>query len=147
MGALFLLLACTVVLSEDTDADPSEITVSGTVTNEDFTKTNMKKVALAFVSDDHIVLATVASNQNGIGTYSVVLKPDHDYNVRSFNMKNDASAVIKSGSNMDYIIYKDIRTGDSDYTLNLDFEKATSYTDPSNNEYYLYESGLAALVT
>lgn len=139
-------MACTVVLSEDTDADPSEITVSGTVTNEDFTKTNMKKVALAFVSDDHIVLATVASNQNGIGTYSVVLKPDHDYNVRSFNMKNDASAVIKSGSNMDYIIYKDIRTGDSDYTLNLDFEKATSYTDPSNNEYYLYESGLAALV-
>lgn len=112
----------------------------------------MKKVAIAFISDDHIALATVTSNAAGSGTYSVTLKADHNYNVRSFNMKNDASGVIKTesgmdGSNMDYLIYKNISTGESDYTLDLAFEKATKYTDQSsNNVYYLYESGLATLV-
>ena len=147
-----LLTACAITLSDNSDADPSDITVSGTVTNTDFSKTNMNKVAIAFISDDHIALATVTGNAAGSGTYSVTLKADHNYNVRSFNMKNDASNVIKvvsgmDGSNMDYLIYKNIRTGESDYTLDLAFEKATKYTDQSsNNVYYLYESGLATLV-
>lgn len=141
-----LLTACAITLSDNSDADPSDITVSGTVTNTDFTKSNMKKVALAFVSEDHVTWATVTSNANNVGTYSVTLKAGHDYNVRSFNMKNDASGTIVSGSNMDYLIYKNISTGESDYTLDFVFEKATTYRDQSNNEYYLYESGLAALV-
>ena len=143
---MLLLTACAITLSDNSDADPSDITVSGTVTNTDFTKSNMKKVALAFVSEDHVTWATVTSNANNVGTYSVTLKAGHDYNVRSFNMKNDASGTIVSGSNMDYLIYKNISTGESDYTLDFVFEKATTYRDQSNNEYYLYESGLAALV-
>lgn len=141
-----ILTACAITLSDNSDADPSDITVSGTVTNTDFTKSNMKKVALAFVSEDHVTWATVTSNANNVGTYSVILKAGHDYNVRSFNMKNDASGTIVSGSNMDYLIYKNISTGESDYTLDFVFEKATTYRDQSNNEYYLYGSGLAALV-
>ncbi len=137
-----LLTACAITLSDNSDADPSDITVSGTVTNTDFSKTNMNKVAIAFISDDHIALATVTGNAAGSGTYSVTLKADHNYNVRSFNMKNDASNVIKvvsgmDGSNMDYLIYKNIRTGESNYTLDLAFEKATKYTDQSSNNVYL----------
>ena len=143
---MLLLTACAITLSDNSDADPSDITVSGTVTNTDFTKSNMKKVALAFVSEDHVTWATVTSNAANVGTYSVTLKAGHDYNVRSFNMKNDASGTIVSGSDMDYLIYKNISTGESDYTLDFVFEKATTYKDQSNNEYYLYGSGLAALV-
>ena len=138
------LLTCLLVVSNGSDATADEITVSGTVSVVGWNETQIDQLVIAFVSEDHITAADV----NSTGYYSVSLKADHDYNVRSFNMNSNYQPIstASSASSMSWVLYKDIHTPQADCTLdNLVLEKGENYTAPNGARYYLYESGFATL--
>lgn len=150
--ASLALFTCLTIMSDGSEADPSEITVSGIVSGSDYngnnawSDTEVNKITIAFVSDDHVVITDVVDKH-----YSVTLKANHDYNVRSFNNVGfDGVLKTDAVSQMHYIFYKDIHTGESDLTLDVNLTKFyKNYTAEKTTigKYYLYVIGDTRIAT
>ena len=151
--AILAFIACLAIMSDGSEATPTEITVSGVVSGSDYNGSNawsdsdVNKITIAFVSDDHVVITDVVDKH-----YSVTLKANHDYNVRSFN-NYGFDGILKTGSGvsqMHYIFYKDIHTGESDLSLDVNLTRFyKNYTDEKTTigKYYLYVIGDTRIAT
>jgi hypothetical protein len=143
IGISLVVSICIFAFSDFSDAD-SNVTVSGAVTvpdAEDCTDAKIDSLIIAFVGDDHTVLSKVTDGQ-----YSVELKANRSYSIRSFNYSNGSNGAVFSGTEMSYLVWKDISVSDSNMSLNIAFEKGTEFTDSDGNKYLLYPSGIATLV-
>ena len=135
--------------SDSSDAEDSEITVSGTVSVEGVqcTAEQFSSINIEFISESHCAVATAKED----GTYEVKLKSNNTYSVRSFNfiyIQSTTAKLIFTGTGMtqmSYVCYKDYTAPNNNATLNICLEKGVEYTLEDGSKYYLYNSGFATL--
>ena len=136
-------------VSDSSEAEDSEITVSGTVSVEgvECTAEQFSSINIEFISESHCAVATAKED----GTYEVKLKSNNTYSVRSFNfiyLQSTTAKLIFTGTGMtqmSYVCYKDYTAPNNNATLNICLEKGVEYTLEDGSKYYLYDSGFATL--
>ena len=144
---------CAFLLSDASDADTNEdyVTVTGTVSVEgiECTSDQFQRIIIHFISESDVKIAVVGAE----GSYSVSLKSNTEYTVKSFNYdaqnksSNSSSEIFKGDglTEMSFLYYKSVTTGATNLNLDIMLEKAYDFTDQNGNEYYLYKSGIATL--